>query len=90
MLICNGEADPQSSFKDAKGPDSCNKAEREVRLEPDEGVSGALAFRLAGNRTRGVFIRHVNQKSEQVLHCWGSMLIYLTKKTAFKHENGGS
>uniref|UniRef100_A0A915PL80 PDZ domain-containing protein n=1 Tax=Setaria digitata TaxID=48799 RepID=A0A915PL80_9BILA len=42
-----------------------NKWEEEIRLEPDKSISGALAFRLAGSRTRGVFIQYVNQKSKQ-------------------------
>ncbi|VDN18496.1 unnamed protein product [Gongylonema pulchrum] len=58
MLIYDSHEKKQDS-------DECNKCEREVRLEPDTAVSGVLAFRLAGNRTRGVFVRQVNQKSEQ-------------------------
>uniref|UniRef100_A0AAF5PVH8 PDZ domain-containing protein n=1 Tax=Wuchereria bancrofti TaxID=6293 RepID=A0AAF5PVH8_WUCBA len=39
--------------------------QQEIRLEPDRSISGALAFRLTGSKTRGVFIQHVNQKSNQ-------------------------
>lgn len=49
--------------------DECeNKWEKEIRLEPDKSITGALAFRLGGSKTRGVFIQYVNQKSKQVLN----------------------
>uniref|UniRef100_A0A0M3HQ08 PDZ domain-containing protein n=1 Tax=Ascaris lumbricoides TaxID=6252 RepID=A0A0M3HQ08_ASCLU len=35
------------------------------RLQPDTSVHGALAFRLIGNRTHGVFVCGVNEQSEQ-------------------------
>ncbi|VDN56357.1 unnamed protein product [Dracunculus medinensis] len=37
----------------------------EVKLKPDSNVVGLLAFQLVGNRTSGVFIRCVDQTSEQ-------------------------
>ncbi|CAG9540126.1 unnamed protein product [Cercopithifilaria johnstoni] len=46
--------------------DECeNRSEKEIRLEPDSSINGALAFRLGGSKTRGFFIQHVNQKSKQ-------------------------
>ncbi|EFO14973.1 hypothetical protein LOAG_13543 [Loa loa] len=42
-----------------------NKWEQKIRLEPDPSINGALAFRLSGSKTRGVFIQYVNQKSKQ-------------------------
>ncbi|KAM3717655.1 Disks large [Dirofilaria immitis] len=41
------------------------KLEHEICLEPDKSISGALAFRLGGSKTRGVFIQYINQKSKQ-------------------------
>lgn len=41
----------------------------EVKLKPDSNVVGLLAFQLVGNRTSGVFIRCVDQTSEQVAFC---------------------
>ncbi|VDK80239.1 unnamed protein product [Onchocerca ochengi] len=50
--------------------ESKRKWEEEICLEPDRSISGGLAFRLCGNKTRGVFVQYVNQKSEQseILH----------------------
>ncbi|KAK6107669.1 PDZ domain (Also known as DHR or GLGF) family protein [Brugia pahangi] len=47
--------------------DECDESkwQQEIRLEPDRSISGALAFRLTGSKTRGVFIQYVNQKSSQ-------------------------
>ncbi|VIO97944.1 Uncharacterized protein BM_BM12383 [Brugia malayi] len=47
--------------------DECDESkwQQEIRLEPDRSISGALAFRLTGSKTRGVFIQYVNQKSNQ-------------------------
>lgn len=45
-----------------------SEREQEIRLEPDCSISGALAFRLGGSKTRGVFVQYVNKKSKQVLH----------------------
>ncbi|OZC12258.1 hypothetical protein X798_00779 [Onchocerca flexuosa] len=46
--------------------ESRRKWEEEICLEPDKSISGGLAFRLCGNKTRGVFIQYVHQKSEQI------------------------
>lgn len=50
----------------------------EVQLEPDKAVNGSLAFRLAGNRTRGVFVRYINRESLQVSSCCSTIRFLLS------------